>query len=239
MSTSYLRPDVMIQNLHLRRAFVERVKPGRPHTDDALRTINATADVGDRLAAESQKLEADRNLTGVGRTVALAELARGGLARDYARASRQARRAPAFIQSQRAGLTPPKPDPANLIGEFKRQEVRNHLSNLPPAERLRLAKELAGDPEQAAAFLDAPAYLSGLDDQALKMPDARIYESLRQSVIRKLHGPRLEELEAQGDDYAACSGIASAVRHQLYKVSGLSADGFEKMIRPIEDDADR
>lgn len=100
MSTSYLRPDVMIQNPHLRRAFVDRVKPGRPHTDDALRTINATADVGDRLAAESQKLEADRNLTGVGRTAALAELARGGLARIMrARAVKRAVRRPSFNRS--------------------------------------------------------------------------------------------------------------------------------------------
>lgn len=228
----------ILENPHLRRAFVERVKPGRPHTEDVLRTIDGLAEVGNRLAAHSQKFEGDRNLTSVGRQSKLAELARGQLAKEYAKASVRARRAPAYIEGQKKALGLPPIDKSDVAATMRRLEIRQFLTNLPPQQRLAAAREFSKDLSLAAALFEQPAILSGLDDGSLHMPGAEIFEGLRKDVLQALHGPKLAALEEQSDDYSAAVGMASAIRHQIYQASGLSQEGFEALMRPLEAEAD-
>lgn len=226
-------------NPAIRHSCLMGVHPHRPHRDNVLETINKTADVGDRLTAIAAKLTQDRRLTPDGQRGELAKAVKDSLAREYAFASRQGRAAPAFFKAQRAALGLPKVDRSDMVGELRRQEVRALLRSMPPTKRAQMANFIAADPEQAISLFDAPAFASGLDDASLEMSGSDTFENMRKAVISNLHGAKLEELDGQVDDYSYASVMAGEVRNELFKASGLSRDGFEAMMQPLEAEADR
>lgn len=228
----------MIHNEHMTKAFIDRVKLGQPHTGTVIQIIQDVANLGDRLTTTGARLATDRNLTPDGQRSKLAELVRTDLVKAYATASRQARKAPAFFRAQREALGLPEIDKSDLAGELKRQEMRAFLRSLPAAKRRAMLNELEGEIDRVQAVLDAPAYMSGLDDDALGMPHTDTYARLKERVVTRLHGPKIAALDAQADDYACAVGMATAIRQQLFQASGLTRDGFEELVQPLEAAAD-
>lgn len=226
-------------NSHMTKSLVDRIRPGQPHTDTVVEVINKLATVGDMLKAHATKLDGDRNLTAIGRQSKLAERVRGDLAKEFAIASRPIRKALAYTKSERATLGLPKVDRTDTVGEMRRQETRAFLRGLAPRDRFTVAQQLAADPDQAAAIFDAPPVLSGLDDASLQMPHAEVYEQLRQADLEKRHGPRLADVTGIEGDYLTAQSMAGAVRHEIFKMSGLTPEGFEALMGPLEVEADR
>ena len=226
-------------NEQLRKTFLDRVKPGRPHSDNVFKTMDEIAAVSGMLTSQSQKFEGDRNLTTVGRQTALAGLVKERLSREYARVSRPVRVGLKGVAAQREGLSLPKVDRTDTVGELRRQELRAYLRSLPTSERFKRAEELAADPNHAVALFDAPAFVSGMDDESLKMPKANVYDRLQTKVVRSLHGERLTALDEMESDLHEAEAMARVVRSELQKVSGLSIEGFEELMRPMEDNADK
>lgn len=225
-------------NPHFYQAMTDRVRKGQPHTDHALSTIQALAEVETRHSAVATKLEGDGNLSPVGRRSKLVETVRNERLGEFARASRAVRKALGRFEAQRAGLGLPKPDRTDIVGELQRQEIRGYLRSLEPGARLTLAQEIATNPEQAAALFDTPAFTCGLDDFALQMPESKTFDRLRAAAVEKLHGPALAEIAAIEGDYQEVHQVAVYVRSELFKASGMSREGFEATMQSLEAVAD-
>ena len=224
---------------HMRNNFLSRVRQGQPHTEHVLKTINDVADVGDMLTNVAKNFAVDRKLTPEGQRAALQEKVRTVLVREYARASRAARNAPAQLSSEKQALGLPKVDRSDLAAERRREEVRAALRALPEKERHAKARAIAADPDLATAILDAPPFLTGLDAPPPGMPTVDTFADLKRDYIVKTHGPKLEEIEKTADDYSNAVGLATAVRHELFQASGLTREGFEALIQPLEAECDR
>jgi hypothetical protein len=225
-------------NPHFLQSMIDRVRKGHAHSDHAIETINAIGEVGTRHAAIAARLEGDRNLTSVGRQSKLAEMVRNERLGEYARASRAVRKALGRFEAQRAGLGLPPADRTDVVGEMRRAELRGNLKGLAPGERLKRAQELASHPDYATVLFDMPAFASGLDDDALRMPESRTFDRLREAAIEKLHGPALAHIDAVEADYREVEQVAVHVRNELFKASGMSREGFEAAMQPLEAAAD-
>jgi hypothetical protein len=110
-----------------------------------------------------------------------------------AKASEPIRRGLAHFQARRENLRTPPPNPNDVVGELRRQEIRSFLASLPLEQRVSAARELAKDPDGASAILDAPAVLSGLPnehfEQLKKEPHlCRIYSPARGRACRDKAG---------------------------------------------------
>ena len=210
----------MSKHAYMQKAFLDRVRQDHPNAAHVVATINAIGEVLDRLETNATALENDRNLTAVGRSAKLTEIVRSQIAKEFAVASKSARKAPAMLKAQRDALGLPKIDRCDMVGELRRQELRAYVRGLDMADRMKAAF----DPEIADAQFDAPRALSGLP--------AEIFEQAKQQRIRDLHGPKLEELQSIEDVYACASGMAGAARHAIFEKSGLTPDGFTALLRP-------
>lgn len=213
--------------MHMRDTMIGRVRVGQPHTEHAVTTIHGIFDIGDSIKVLAKNLDGDRHLTSAGRQAKVTETVRAKSMKEFAQASRAVRKALGRFEAQRAGLGLPKVDRTDAVGELRRQEIRAYVRSLPLADRMKAAR----DATIADALLDAPPVLSGLE------PD--FHAKLQDTRVRELHGPALAELDAQERDYREVEAVAVIVRNELFQASGLSREGFEEQMRPLEAEADR
>lgn len=225
-------------NPHFFQTMLERVRKGQPHTEHAIQSIQRLTDLGMTVTKMARTLEGDRNLTPTGARSKMAETIRTKTLAEFAQASRPVRKALSHTEAQRAGLTLPPVDRTDQVGEMRRKEIRDFLRSLPPQARRVRAEDLARHPEGQAAIFDAPDYLSGLDDASLGMPESRTFERMKSAAIHQIHGSRLAELDGIESDYQEVAQVAAMVRNELFEKSGMSREGFEAAIQPLEAAAD-
>ena len=226
-------------NPHMMQAFIERVRMGQKHTGECIQTIQRIGEVSQRLAQETERLSKDGNLSPQGRQAKLVDFVRGTLVPEYAKASRLARRAPAHLKARREGLKLAETDQTDVVAALGRQELRAIFRGLPADKRHQKAEQLAEHPDVAIALLEAPPMASGLDEPPPGFPDVNTLANLREAVLRRVHGPELDEIDATLDDFAAASAMAGAVRDELQEASRLMPKDFAALVDPLEFAADR
>ena len=207
--------------------FSERVRKGRPHSDDVLTAIGRLANVGDRLASRARELDGDRDLTATGRANALANSVTKGLVKDFAQASERPRKALGHLNAQKAGMSIPVMEKGDLVEAMRRMEIRSHVVALPLEKRVAAML----DPDMRVAVFDAPASLSGIP--------AEHFNQAKTAFIREINGEKFAEIEGALEDYAAASAIATMVQDQLANSSGLSRGAFDILMTGFEQETNR
>ncbi|WP_155935208.1 hypothetical protein [Methylobacterium sp. 10] len=227
-----------MMNPHLFNTLRQNVSVTRRHAQDVLAVIEGTENIGSSIEAIRGKLKNDSTLSDFGRRTGVAELVKSVKMKELAAASRPVRRALAYARSEREALLNGKIERPDAVGEMRAQETRTFLRSLPPAQRERLARELCQSPEGSAAVLGVPAFMSGLDDEAMQRPQYGLQERLKVERAETIHGQRLEEIAGVEEDYQLAEQAVAVVRNELFEASGLSRDGFEQAMAPLEAAAD-
>lgn len=92
----------------------------------------------------------------MGRNAKLTELVRSQIAKEFAVASKAARKAPGMLKAQRDALGLRKFDRTDMVGELRRQELRAYVRGFDMVDRMKSAFDL----EFCDALFDAPRALS-------------------------------------------------------------------------------
>ena len=208
--------------------YVENIvnRNNRPSKAECLNRVHEVLGVGNGLMSFAEQLKGDKTLTEKGKQLKVADRVQKQLMSDFAKVSRPGRKAMAHFAAQKASLGLPPINRSDMVGEMRRREIREYLRTLPEAERAFAAR----DPAISEAVFDGVPGLSGFKPSH--------FEAMKADRIKELHGPKLEELSALEDDYTAVVGMAGAVREELFKASGLTRQGFEDVMKPLEAAAD-
>ena len=225
-------------NPHFKDGILGRIAKDRPYSINLLESVEAVYRVGATLDAFKQKFAEDRFLSEPGRRAATGEKVRTELARAYATASRSIRTSRRAIANRRAEFDVAPIDKSDMVGEMRRREVRDYLRGLPLEKRPGAALALAADETLGRALLDAPAEMCGLGDELVNVHQT-VVKKYRTEYVEKHFGEKLRELNTADDDYQIADQMVAAVKTELFEASGLTREGFENLIKPIEDSADR
>ncbi len=149
--------------------------------------------------------------------------------KDFARASRPVRVALNHAKSQREGLQPTKTDKTDIVAAMQRAELRAFMRTLPVGQRIATAM---ADSMMTEAVLDgsSPA-LSGLDERQVG--------ELKDGYLQQKFGSRLAEISSLEEVFTEVNNAAYLVRKSLQEASGLPPISFEKVMGPLEVEADK
>jgi hypothetical protein len=134
------------------------------------------------------------------------------------------------IDTRRANLKPFDHDPKDIVGEMRRQEIRQWLRGLPAGERSTAVRR-ASDPAIIEAAISAPIELTGLEKSTR--------DDMERQLVELRHGDEivvLDELEAAVETVErAVDGARDDVRETL----GMTEPDFNAEFGPLEDEIDR
>ena len=142
--------------------------------------------------------------------------------------ARQAiKNARAEVSVRKSKLKIEGPDKSDIAAAFRRQEIRDLIREMKPADQPKFFARVDLSTEVAAAVLEMPAEFSGV-------PRDR-HEWLRQRVLAEQYGPELAELTQIEEAIAAAESTVEIGRDELrLEIGGLSVDEFNALAAPIE-----
>jgi hypothetical protein len=137
------------------------------------------------------------------------------------------KRAKAEVVERKSKLKIEGPDKSDIAAAFRRQEIRDLIREMKPADQPKFFARVDLPTEVAAAVLEMPAEFSGV-------PRDR-HEWLRQRVLAEQYGPELAELTQIEEAIAAAESTVEIGRDELrLEIGGLSVDKFNALAAPIE-----
>ncbi|MDP3553086.1 hypothetical protein [Methylocystis sp.] len=200
--------------------FLNRLPPNAPPA--VPRNIETAVRLSERFHEKAAEIRANTRLSAEGK----AEQVRAALSTGFSDHLSQLRKE---IGGARAGI-------ANEVGGLRkravelvsdgygpelRREVRGYLRTLEANERRRLAFE-SEDRLIQASILEAPAFLSGLDEQA--------YSVIEQRVVEGAFGKRLAELEIQNGSWEHADTVCKIVTNELAREAEINPTALEKQL---------
>lgn len=213
--------------LQIRASALNRIRPADERVGGHYRqAVVGIAECGEILMGVKGKHSQDVNLSPNGRAAKVAEFVQKDALQRFATVTKDVRKALRHSDAKLKSFGPAKPDPTDLAGALQRQEIRSYVRSLPQGERY----QMAGSTEFAAAILDGPPVLSGLDPH--------FYEQLREAHVQALHGPEIQKVEEFRQTVEEANVIAVYVRNMLQEASGMTREGFEAALLPLEAAAD-
>ena len=130
------------------------------------RTYLRIIDAADHLLARQQLLEADANLSPVGRKSAAYKFALGKIVPEISSGRLEVQAARNDLKSLHENLKPPTVDKTDAVGAILRDRIRQKIEAMDATERAKMAVGGSIDPVVVQAIAEAPAYLSGLSDES-------------------------------------------------------------------------
>jgi hypothetical protein len=141
----------------------------------------------------------------------------------------------AKTETMRAKVKRPTFDKSDVVGAMARRELRDAARGMSAGQR---AARLVG-PDRDTDFIDAlcelPAWASGIN--VYEKGELEIFEEARQSRLRDLHGPLLDQIAARDDMEKEVAMVVNMVRGDIQNDSGLESREFEAFAKPVESKA--
>jgi hypothetical protein len=212
--------------MNKRMSFSEARQPQLERIGDArLRAAAAQClAIGDKFAQQRDLLERDSHLSDVGRRAKITDAVRVH-ARDLRDARKPILEAQQNLDRLRGQIKPVAIDRTDVVAAMERQEIRAFIRGLSSQDKISaLLKN--NDPKILDAVLDAPAALSGIEEQH--------YAAALAARKEQLHGPALMEIEQLKTVIDEANAVAQTARRDLMSTSDLQPDEFEKIVAPIE-----
>lgn len=186
----------------------------RKHFDSVLNLV-------DTLDAKRAAIEADRNLSDIGRAQKMREVAIAE-APVLVKAQRGMETAQGLVRKQRLALTPTVKDKTDLAAAMLRQEVRSLLRSKEPGEALKIAMAPDADPIVAEAIFEAPTTLSNISqvhrDQLLSV------------IVERTAGPQLAALAEQDETIALLNAAIKGASEPLRQTADVAPIAFDKWL---------
>jgi hypothetical protein len=162
--------------------FITRLPKGAPTI--AFDHIGNAFQLAQKAAAQISAIRADTNLSRAGQAVAIEKALTGGLLGHLQQIRADVDKRLSDAVGQRAVLRD-RTMKAQNFDALQKSEARQMLSRMPADERRKMA--LSGDPLLTEAIMNAPAYLSGLDDE--------VYSRIATQAVEESFGQHLKEID--------------------------------------------
>jgi len=137
-------------------------------------------------------------------------------------------------EAMRAKVRRPAYDKTDYVAALNRKELRDASRAMSFGQR---SMRLAG-PTRSKAFIDAilefedDPWMSGID---IDNPNEReLYEAAKQSRLRDLHGPLLDQLEERDAVERDAKMVLDVARNDVQDASGLERADFEEFAKVVE-----
>jgi hypothetical protein len=182
-------------------------------------------DVAETFQGDVEFLQLNDGLSPKGRQDALQAKLRAAI-RDLRDARAPINEMQKKLEAQRAAVSMPKFDPADIVGFLRRQELRAAMRTMDRGERAVL---IANDAAFADALLEQPPSLSGL-----VAGEKFIVDNAREQRLGALFGPQQAEIEALEETIKQANMIADLAHNDLKLHSEMDDRAFTEFVRPIE-----
>jgi hypothetical protein len=183
----------------------------RPHFVAALSAL-------DQIRAKRSAMQADKNLSDVGRAEQLREFA-PTMAPAIAKARGAVSAVKDQIAQQRANLVPRVKNKSDIAAAILRSDTRNFLRDKTQAEIIRFAES---DPAVMEAVFEGMPALSGLT------PESRGH--LQSSYLERNAAPQLAAIAAQGEAVELLETAIAAAGTELADVAGIRPELLDAWI---------
>jgi hypothetical protein len=185
---------------------------------NAQRYFESALRILDETSAARAKIDADKNLSDLGKKQALRDAASkfgwlGMRTRDGAAEFKKA------VQAQRDALAPKPKDKTDVAAAMVRVQMRTFLQSKTQAEIAALAMS---DENFAEAIFEAPAALSGLTSEAR--------DHLLRSHLERTAGPALAAIDEQAEAVELIETAVGAASNALATAVGVSPDRLDEWL---------
>lgn len=180
--------------------FAERIPE-----DNALRTLADSAfSAVDGFRRKVAEIKGNRKLSSEGHLDAIRAAAEAGPRAYFAALRKQLDDERKSLAKRQAHFHLPVPDRDDVVLALDRQEIRAWLRTLPIGERI---KHAASDPTVAAAVVNAPPALAGLNEDG--------HERAKAFLMEHMHGPELAQLRGESDAVETAGKAIDIAENQL------------------------
>ncbi|MBB4272336.1 hypothetical protein [Rhizobium mongolense] len=184
----------------------------------------------ERIRTKRAELEKSGKYTPAGIKEMLKQVAINETVPDIRRAAaQQVRKFRREIDGRRAAFKPFEHDPADIVGEMRRQEVRRWLLTLEPDERTKAVRH-ASDPFIVEAAISVPVEITGL------LPSTR--DHLSQLLVEQRYGPEMEGLNELDEAVKTVERAVDGARDDVREILGMLRHDFDAEFKPIEQQID-
>jgi hypothetical protein len=192
------------------------------HSEVIGRHFGQSLGVIDSLSAKRTELDADKNLSNIGRKEKLAEFAKSEAAR-VARAARTLETARENINARRAALVPGVKDKTDVAGALLRREQRDVLRTMDSAGIVKILTDDATPMSMLEAIFEAPHLVPTIP--------AANRERLVNNLLERIAGPAVAALNEQDDALELLAISIEAGTNALRDASGVPQHEFPKWMK--------
>jgi hypothetical protein len=178
--------------------------------------LSRALDAEDAVRAEHAKINADPNLSALGRQDATRKFLTSAPAKQLVRAQRSVEAMKAKLAERRANLKPPAPDRTDASAAVLRSEMRTQLRGMKNGERMQLLLAPDADPTLVAAALEAPNFSTGITDQTREL--------LTNAVITKRYPGAIAEIEQAEDVVEMLTAAVQTTERTIYRAGDFPSE---------------